>query len=111
MPDRPDPVTSGSGDFVFRPNPHEEPKSRVVLYAANTATIMSSSFANPSVSATVPLRALDDENLGATRPVPLSRFYRRLLVGLMVFGAICVVAIVILAFFVAPEQPQHRKRQ
>src|SRR5215470_15091846 len=58
MPDRPyPPVTSGSGDF-FRPNPNEEPKSRVVLYAANTATIVSSSFAQPSVSTAVPLRAL-----------------------------------------------------
>jgi len=109
MPDRPyPPVTSGSGDF-FRPNPNEEPKSRVVLYAANTATIVSSSFAQPSVSTAVPLRALDDENLGAPRPVPLSRFFRRLLVGLMVFGAFCVAAIVILAFFVSPEQTPAQK--
>jgi hypothetical protein len=106
MPDRPE-ITRGSGD-IFRPE-KEEPKSRVALFAANTATIVSSSFAQPSASTAVPLRALDDENLGVPRPVQLSKFYRRLLVGLIVFGALCVVVIVILAFFVAPEQTQAQK--
>jgi hypothetical protein len=124
MPDRPD-ITSGSGDF-YRSNPHEGPKpdpaqksdiewvksptsspqaNTATIFAANTKTILGSSFGNLSEPTTVQLRSLDDKT---PKDAPLSRFYKRLLVGLIVFGGLCVVAIV--GFAIAfPEQTSAQK--
>jgi hypothetical protein len=80
--------------------------STVTLFAANTITIVSSSFAHPSASTEVQLRSLEN---GAPKPVPLSRFYKWLLVGLIVLAGLCVVAIVGLVFFVSPEPTSAQK--
>jgi hypothetical protein len=106
MPDRPDDPVVKSGPNWVKTHKSSPQESTVTLFASNTATIVASSFAHPSASTEVQLRSLED---GAPKNVPLSTFYRWLLVGLIVFAVLCVVAIVILAFFVSPEQTAAQK--
>ncbi len=100
MPDRPDPPVLKKVTIPLSPQ-----ANTATIFAANTKTIVASSFENLSEPTTVQLRSLDDKT---PKDAPLSTFFKRLLVGLIVFGGLCVVAIVGLAI-AFPEQTTAQK--
>jgi hypothetical protein len=77
MPDRPDPPVLKKVTI-----PTSSPQANTAtIFAANTKTIVASSFENLSEPTTVQLRSLDDKT---PKDAPLSTFFKRLPVGLMI---------------------------